>query len=71
YINKYRIEEACRILSDTNNITPLKAISYQLGFNSLTTFYTLFKAAVQMSPDQYRRHALQISNKKKVKIDED
>ena len=57
YMNKYRIEEARRILADPQDDTPIKAIAADLGFSSVTTFYTLFKAAVQMSPDQYRKHA--------------
>ena len=57
YMNKYRIEEARRILADPQDDTPIKAIAADLGFSSVTTFYTLFKAVVQMSPDQYRKHA--------------
>ena len=57
YMNKYRIEEARRILADPQDDTPIKAIAADLGFSSVTTVYTLFKAAVQMSPDQYRKHA--------------
>ena len=56
YMNKYRIEEARRILADPQDDTPIKAIAADLGFSSVTTFYTLFKAVVQMSPDQYRKH---------------
>ena len=35
-----------------------------LGFSSVTTFYTLFKAVVQMSPDQYRKHARSLRENK-------
>ena len=48
YMNKYRIEEARRILADPQDDTPIKAIAADLGFSSVTTFYTLFKAVVQM-----------------------
>ena len=44
YMNKYRIEEARRILADPQDDTPIKAIAADLGFSSVTTFYTLFKA---------------------------
>ena len=40
YVNRFRIEEAIRLLSDPNNETPLKAISTELGFNSISTFIT-------------------------------
>ena len=64
YMNKYRIEEARRILADPQDDTPIKAIPADLGFSSVTTFYTLFKAAVQMSPDQYRKHARSLRENK-------
>ncbi|WP_286693604.1 helix-turn-helix domain-containing protein [Odoribacter sp. N15.MGS-14] len=63
YMNKYRIEEARRILADLQDDTPIKAIAADLGFSSVTTFYTLFKAVVQMSPDQYRKHARSLREK--------
>ena len=64
YMNKYRIEEARRILADPQDDSPIKAIAADLGFSSVTTFYTLFKAAVQMSPDQYRKHARSLRENK-------
>ena len=64
YMNKYRIEEARRILADRQDDTPIKAIAADLGFSSVTTFYTLFKAVVQMSPDQYRKHARSLRENK-------
>ena len=64
YMNKYRIEEARRILADPQDDTPIKAIAADLGFSSVTTFYTLFKAVVQMSPDRYRKHARSLRENK-------
>ena len=64
YMNKYRIEEARRILADPQDDTPIKAIAADLGFSSVTTFYTLFKAVVQLSPDQYRKHARSLRENK-------
>ena len=64
YMNKYRIEEARRILADPQDDTPIKAIAADLGFSSVTTFYTLFKAVVQMSPDKYRKHARSLRENK-------
>lgn len=54
YINAFRIEEAIQILSDKNNSTPIKAISEDLGFKSLSTFYKLFSAATGQSPASFR-----------------
>lgn len=60
YINSFRIEEAIRLLSDSQNDTPLKAISADLGFNSISTFYNLFQSAVGMTPSQYRNKVLEL-----------
>ena len=54
YINRFRIEEAIRLLSDPSNDTPLKALASDLGFNSISTFYNLFQSSVGMTPAQYR-----------------
>lgn len=62
YINRFRIEEAIRLLSDPSNNTPLKAISAELGFNSISTFYNLFQSAVSMTPSQYRNKVLELQN---------
>ena len=64
YMNKYRIEEARRILADPQDDTPINAIAADQGFSSVTTIYTLFKAVVQMSPDQYRKHARSLRENK-------
>ena len=54
YVNRFRIEESIRILSDSSNDIPLKALASELGFNSISTFYNLFQASVGMTPAQYR-----------------
>ena len=60
YVNRFRIEEAIRLLSDPNNETPLKAISADLGFNSISTFYNLFQSSVGMTPSQYRNKVMEL-----------
>ena len=54
YVNRFRIEEAVRQLSDPYNDIPLKALASELGFNSISTFYNLFQSSVGMTPAQYR-----------------
>ena len=54
YVNRFRIDEAIRTLSDPNNDIPLKALASELGFNSISTFYNLFQSTVGMTPSQYR-----------------
>lgn len=61
YINKYRIEEAIKQISGTD--TPLKTIAYDLGFSSLSTFYTLFKKEIGLPPSQYRERLISLKSK--------
>lgn len=58
FLNSYRITEAIKILSDKNNDNiPLKALSIELGFNSMTSFYNLFKNHTGMTPATFRKNA--------------
>lgn len=56
FINDFRIEEAKALLLDTNdpNKTVLE-ILYQVGFNSKSSFNTLFKKATGKTPSQFRK----------------
>lgn len=63
YINTFRIDDAVRLLSDPDNETPLKAISADLGFNSIATFYSAFQASVGMSPSLYREKVRKLRHK--------
>ncbi|MGL5272167.1 MAG: helix-turn-helix domain-containing protein, partial [Phocaeicola sp.] len=60
YINNYRINEAVKVLSDNTIQIPLKALSSELGFNSMTTFYKLFQNHIGMTPTQYKEKARKI-----------
>ena len=57
YINSYRVEEACRLLS-MKDFAPYTIVSIGLecGFNSKSTFYNAFKKFTGMTPTQYRRN---------------
>nr|WP_320947742.1 helix-turn-helix domain-containing protein [Bacteroides intestinalis] len=57
YVNEFRTREAVKRLSNPEDTIPLKALSAELGFNSMTTFYSLFQAEVGMTPTQYRNNA--------------
>lgn len=65
YINSYRIEEAVRILSDSRNTIPLKALASDLGFNSITTFYKAFQQTIGMTPSTYRSTVEDINKENK------
>lgn len=59
-VNSLRIKEAVRRLSDPDNDIPLKALSAELGYNSMTTFYSKFNEATGMTPAAFRAKARRI-----------
>jgi AraC-like DNA-binding protein len=56
FINAYRVKEAQQALLDPSkqHLTIL-AIAYEVGFNSKSTFNTVFKKHTQMTPSQYKK----------------
>jgi len=58
FINEYRVKEVIERFSDrrNNNFTIL-AIAFDAGFNSKTTFNSIFKSQTGMTPSQYREKA--------------
>ncbi len=56
YINKYRVEEAKRLLASTKmEQLNILGIAFASGFNSKTTFNTTFKKIVGISPSQFSK----------------
>ncbi len=65
YINSFRIEEACKMLSSDiyDNLT-IEGIAYDCGFNSLSSFNSAFKKQMNLTPSQFRitkKNSLSIS----------
>jgi AraC-like DNA-binding protein len=62
FINEYRVKEVIERLSDPkfNNYTIL-AIAFDSGFNSKTTFNSIFKNQTGLTPSQYRQKMTGIS----------
>jgi len=58
FINEYRVKEVIARFSDpkNNNFTIL-AIAYDSGFNSKTTFNSIFKNQTGLTPSEYREKA--------------
>ncbi len=54
FINEYRVKEVCETL-DIKHSTPVLDIAMQAGFSSKSTFNTLFKKYVGLTPTQYRQ----------------
>lgn len=59
-INDYRIREAIGMISDLDAALPLKQISSDVGFNSITTFYSTFQSVTGMTPARYRNQMKEI-----------
>ena len=55
-LNSYRIEEAKSLLV-THPLLSVKAIMYEVGFNSKNSFYMAFKKATGLSPNDFRNIA--------------
>jgi AraC-like DNA-binding protein len=62
FINEYRVNEVIERFSDSkyNNYTIL-AIAFDAGFNSKTTFNSIFKSQTGLTPSQYRETKTGIS----------
>ena len=52
-MNEHRVEEAKRLLEDTK--ASIKAISQEVGFNSMPSFNRVFKDMTDLSPSAYRK----------------
>ena len=62
FINRYRIEEAKRMLTSAEyKNTTITDIYLQVGFNSKSVFYTFFKKIEGITPTQYRQNSDQPS----------
>lgn len=58
YINELRINEACIIIRSNDKLT-LESVGYDVGFNSKSTFFAVFKKHTGTTPLNYQIQALQ------------
>ena len=56
FVNEYRINEACTLLSKKGNLT-IEAIGDEVGFNSTSTFFSAFKKIKSLTPSAYQQTA--------------
>lgn len=54
FVNEYRINEACLLLSKKRNLT-LEAIADEVGFNSQSTFFAAFKKIKGLTPSAFQK----------------
>lgn len=54
YLNYLRVKEAVRILSTEGDNTPLKELSVNLGYKSISTFYQAFQKETGCPPSKFR-----------------
>lgn len=54
FVNEYRINEACHLLSRPTNLT-IEAIGDEVGFNSRSTFFASFKKIKGTTPSAYQQ----------------
>jgi len=52
FLNLYRIRETTQLLKDTDE--PITNIGLDVGYTSLSSFYTAFKSMHDVTPKQYR-----------------
>jgi AraC-like DNA-binding protein len=57
FVNRYRVEEAARRLVDEPRI-PVLTIALDVGFRSISSFNTAFRAHYQKTPTDYRKSRL-------------
>ncbi len=58
-VNEYRVKEACRRINDRTQWSDytLEAIGQSVGFKSRSTFWTVFKDIIGLTPGAYQRQS--------------
>lgn len=54
FINRYRVDEAKKLLKDTQANYKIIAVAYNCGFNSLSSFNLTFKKMTSYTPTEFR-----------------
>ena len=55
FVNEYRIEAVKQLLTKNKNPYSIEAIGYECGFNSKSTFFSVFKKFTGLTPEQYKQ----------------
>ena len=62
FVNRYRIDEAKRLLNDAENNSNLSEIAEMVGFKSVSSFNTFFKRYTGKNPMEYRKSVVTIAS---------
>jgi len=62
FVNEYRITEVKKFLADQNNPYSIEAIGYECGFNSKSTFFSVFKNITGQTPKEYQISIKPVNN---------
>ncbi len=54
FVNEYRVDAVKKLLSNPKNRYSIEAIGYECGFNSKSTFFSVFKNMTQQTPMEYK-----------------
>jgi AraC-like DNA-binding protein len=54
FVNEYRVHEVQKSLSNPKNPYSIEAIGFESGFNSKSTFFSVFKRITGLTPKEYK-----------------
>lgn len=62
FVNKYRVEEAKKLLVEDGRNHKILAVAYEVGFNSKATFNRVFKKFTGLTPSGFKERSLAIKH---------
>ena len=62
FVNEYRVAAVKKQLDKPNNPYSIEAIGYECGFNSKSTFFSVFKSLSGQTPKNYQQAVWQKNN---------
>ena len=58
FVNEFRVEAVKEYLKDPRNLYSIEAIGYECGFNSKSSFFTVFKKITGQTPMQFKSESV-------------
>lgn len=63
FVNEYRIKQVITLFNDPNyNFEKIMSIAYDCGFNSKSTFFSVFKRMMNQTPTEFRKQQSNSNN---------